>query len=217
MRRVFDLGADPEGIADHLGQDRLLAPAVQRFPGLRVPGAWEGFEVAVRAILGQQVSVKAASTLAGRLVRAFGNPLQEPDPGGLNYLFPAPAALASANFAGFGLPTQRSEAIRALSIAVREGEVDLTAQAGLEALVERLASLPGIGPWTAHYIALRLGEPDAFPAGDLGLLRAAGQNGGSLAKSELLNQADNWRPWRSYAAIYLWKTYAEDQGGSFSR
>ena len=174
-RRLFDLDADPHEIGRHLATSAALAPLVKRRPGLRVPGAWDGFELAVRAILGQQVSVRGATTLAGRLVAKFGAALAETNDAGLTHLFPTPAALAAADVAAIGLPRARAEAIRALARAVADGSLALDGGLELDALVERLCEIPGIGPWTAHYVAMRAcGETDAFPAGDLVLRRAYG-------------------------------------------
>lgn len=199
LRHVFDLDADPAAIAAHLARDPLLAPRVAGRPGLRVPGAWDAFELAVRAILGQQVSVAAATTLAGRLVAAHGTPLGVPAPAGVRSLFPSPAALADADLGPIGLPRARAAAIRALAAALVRDPALLDAAGDLDATVRRLATLPGIGPWTAEYIAMRaLREPDAFPATDLGLLRALGATG------SLASRAERWRPWRAYAAMHLW-------------
>jgi AraC family transcriptional regulator of adaptative response / DNA-3-methyladenine glycosylase II len=207
-RRLFDLDTDPAPIAAHLAQSPVLAPLVARRPGLRVPGAWDGFELAVRAVLGQQVTVRGATTLAGRLVRAFGTPLERPEDG-LTHLFPPPAALADADLATIGLPRARAATIRRLAAAVARGEVVLDASRGLEDAVERLAAVPGIGSWTAHYIAMRgLGEPDAFPAADLGLRRALANGAGPLAPARVTERAEAWRPWRAYAAIHLWTALA---------
>ena len=209
MRALFDLRADPRTITDHLKSDEPMSALVERYPGLRVPGAWDGFEVAVRAILGQQVSLKAANTLAGRLVKLYGEPLQTIRDDRLAYLFPRPERLAEASLSDIGLTPGRVEAIRALARAVRDGELDFNTAIGLQEAVVRLTDLPGIGPWTAHYIALRaLSEPDAFPAGDLALRRAAAETKGSiLTESQLRGRAEAWRPWRAYAAMYLWQRY----------
>ena len=203
-RRLFDLDAEPVRIADHLARSPELAPLVARRPGLRVPGAWDAFELAVRAVLGQQVTVRGATTLAGRLVRAFGRPLDRAEDG-LTHLFPRPEALADADLASIGLPRARAVTIRALA----RGEVALDASRGLEDAVARLAAVPGIGAWTAHYIAMRaLGEPDAFPAADLGLRRALGNGAGPLAPARVAERAEAWRPWRAYAAMHLWTALA---------
>src|SRR5213078_2986929 len=183
------------------------APLVARRPGLRVPGAWDAFELAVRAVLGQQVTVRGATTLTGRLVRTFGTPLDPPEDG-LTHLFPRPAVLAP-----LGLPRARAATIRALAGGVARGELVLDASRGLEDAVARLAAVPGIGAWTAHYIAMRaLGEPDAFPAADLGLRRALGNGAGPLAPARVAERAEAWRPWRAFAAMLLWTALAAKEG-----
>ena len=205
-RRLFDLDADPADIAGHLARDRALAPLLRAHRGLRVPGAWDGFELAVRAILGQQVSVKGATTLAGRVVEAAGTPLADRGEPGLTHLFPSPRALAEADLAGIGMPGARAGAIRALAEAVDRGEISFDAAADPAVLQRQLTTLPGIGPWTAQYIAMRaLGEPDAFPERDLGLLRSAARLGLAQDAAGLLARAEAWRPWRAYAAVCLWQ------------
>jgi AraC family transcriptional regulator of adaptative response / DNA-3-methyladenine glycosylase II len=197
IRHLFDLDADPDEIGRHLGRSPALAPLVRARPGLRIPGAWDSFELAVRAVLGQQVTVRGATTLAGRLARTFGRPVAVHSTG-LSHLFPAPAALADADLARIGLPRARAATIRALAAVVARGELVLDAAA-------ELTAIPGIGAWTAAYVALRaLGEPDAFPSGDLGLRRAAGNGAGTLSATALAVMAEAWRPWRGYAAMYLW-------------
>ncbi len=212
LRRMFDLGADPREIAAHLNADPLLALRIEAMPGLRVPGCWDGFELAVRAILGQQVSVAGASTLAGRLVRTFGTPINASPP--LTHLFPTPKALAEADIARIGLPKKRAETIRALARAVSEGRIVFSLVANVEDFQSRLRELPGIGNWTAQYIAMRaLGDPDAFPASDLGLLRGASLH----HERALTRRAEPWRPWRAYAAMYLWQRTEEDERSSRER
>jgi AraC family transcriptional regulator of adaptative response / DNA-3-methyladenine glycosylase II len=204
-RRLFDLQADPAAIADSLEASALLRPLVRRRPGIRVPGAWDPFELAVRAVLGQQISVRAATTLAGRLVRSFGSPAAGIDLPGLTHLFPRPEALAEADLTAIGATGAQSRAIRSLARTVTRGELRLDAGPALDDFVERITALPGVGPWTAHYIAMRaLGEPDAFPAGDLGLRRAAASGERMPTPRELERAAEEWRPWRAYAAMYLW-------------
>lgn len=209
--RLLDLDADPAAIAAHLGSDPLLAPLLARRPGLRVPGAWDPFETSVRTILGQQVSVRAARTLAARLVTRFGRPLP---PGlakeGLTHLFPRAEDLAQADVGSIGLPARRGETIRTLAREVALGRIDLGPAASLEEAEGRLAGIAGIGPWTARLIALRaLGEPDALPAGDLGLRKALASGGGPLpSAADVEARARAWRPWRSYALIHLWTELA---------
>ncbi len=204
LRRIFDLGADPTRIASTLGSDRVLGPLLRKRPGLRVPGAWDGFELAVRAILGQQVSVKGATTLAGRIAERHGETLP-PDGDLPRRLFPGPEELVDLDPAAVGLTRARGDAIRSLAEAVLDARVDLEGSADLETSIEQLCALPGIGAWTAQYIAMRaLREPDAFPAGDLGLRKALGQPGTPLSAREVAARAEAWRPWRAYAALHLW-------------
>lgn len=207
VRAIADLDAHPAAIDAHLRRDRLLAPLVARRPGLRVPGAFDGFEVAVRAVLGQQVSVRGATTIAGRLVERFGTPLEPASPA-LRSVFPPPDVLAAAaerDVAGLGLPGARARTVIALARAVAEGGLRLDRLADPEETVARLVELPGIGDWTAQYVALRaLGWPDAFPAGDLALRSALG---GTAREAE--RRSAPWRPWRAYAALHLWTRLME--------
>ncbi len=206
-RRLFDLDCDPLAVAEVLGADPLLAPALAATPGIRLPGAANGFEAAVRTVLGQQVSVAGATTLAGRLVRAFGPPLAHPD-GGLFARFPDPAALASADLTRIGLTTARAATIASLSIAVADGYLDLSPAADRDEAMGRLLDLPGVGPWTAAIVAARAwGDPDAFPASDLTLRRLTG-----LETRALLARSDAWRPWRSYVAFALWAQRRQQPG-----
>ncbi len=197
VRRMFDCGADPEVIAGHLADDPLLAPLVKRWSGLRLPTAWDPFEMTVRAILGQQISVKGATTIAGRLVERLGTPLDSPRDG-LTHIFPSPGVLAAGDLAGLGLTTRRVETVKTFAAAVADGQLVLDAPLGVEDFVSRMIALPGIGPWTAQYVAMRaLGEPDGFPTSDLGLKHAS-------PGVDLAARSENWRPWRSYAALHLW-------------
>jgi AraC family transcriptional regulator of adaptative response / DNA-3-methyladenine glycosylase II len=206
--RIFDVDADPLAIGAVLRRDPLLARLVAARPGLRVPGAWDPFEIAVRAILGQQVSVRGARTLAGRLVAAFGRPLPGGGTDGLTHVFPSPAVLAAADLSGIGVPRARMNAIRALAVAVHAKKIELAAPRGLDDLEQRLCALPGIGPWTAQYVALRaFGEPDAFPAGDLGLRRAVEAAGVSADGPALRARAASWSPFRAYATLHLWNSH----------
>ena len=209
LRHIFDLGANVGQIAADLERDPYLGRAVAALPGLRVPGAWDSFELAVRAMLGQQISVKAATTLAGRLVEAYGEPLGDenlPITPGLNRLFPTPAVLAEADLTRIGLTRARAAALNALAAAVVRDEQAWHGGGGqLETAVKQLCKLPGVGEWTAHYIAMRaLREPDAFPATDLGLLRAMATLEQPMSPGRLSQIAEAWRPWRAYAAMYLW-------------
>jgi len=200
VRRMFDLSADSEEIASHLRRDPVLAGRVASRPGLRIPGCWDGFELAVRAILGQQVTVAGASTLSGRLVRTFGTPVVVSKE--LTHIFPAPEKLAESDLIKIGLPKARAECIRSLARAVRDRKIAFSGAVNAEEFLSQFSELPGIGPWTAQYVSIRaFGEPDAFPAGDLGLLRALGLRN----PRELESRAQRWRPWRAYAAMYLWQ------------
>ncbi len=209
LRRMFDLRANVEVIATHLQRDLKLRPAVNALPGLRIPGTWDHFELAVRAILGQQVSVAAATTLAGRLVKAYGEPLviegiswTVPD---LRFVFPRPEVLAEADLTKLGITRPRALAIASLAAAVAQDNHLLNHFQNLEDAIQMLCQLPGIGEWTAHYIAMRaLREPDAFPATDLALLRSMEKLGHPVTKAQLLETSQTWRPWRAYGAMYLW-------------
>lgn len=207
LRHVFDLCARPDVITAQLMQDELLAEAVERNPGLRVPGAFDGFEMAVRAILGQQITVKAATTLAGRFVEAFGEAIDTPYPD-LSRLCPTPQRIAAAEvseLAGLGIIQTRARSIIALAEEVAGGRLCLEAGAHPEITMKQLAALPGIGAWTAQYIAMRaLRWPDAFPKEDVALRKKLG--GVTAARAEVVSQA--WRPWRSYATLYLWQNPA---------
>ena len=197
-RRMFDLDVDPAAVAKALARDPLLRRSLRAHPGLRVPGAWDGFELAVRAVLGQQVTVAGATTLAGRLAEAFGAPVsREVRARGLSRLFPTPAALATADVKRIGMPTARAAAIRALAKATLDGRVTFE-PAAADATTAALLAVPGIGPWTAAYVAMRaLGAPDALPDTDLGLRRA-------LATKDVLARAEAWRPFRAYGALHVW-------------
>jgi AraC family transcriptional regulator of adaptative response / DNA-3-methyladenine glycosylase II len=205
-RQLLDLDVDPAAVADVLGADPVLAPIVAANPGLRVPGTLDGWEIAVRAVLGQQVSVTAARTLAGRLARSLGTPLDEPERD-LTHLFPRPEAVAEADLGTLGITRARADTLRGLAGAVANAEVALDRGVNREEVEERLLALPGIGPWTASYIAMRaLGDPDAFLPGDLGVRRAAEALGLDANPRRLAAYAERWRPWRAYAVLYLWQS-----------
>jgi len=205
IRRVFDLAADPVAIGAHLSQDAALAPYVAARPGLRVPGAWDGFELAVRAILGQQITVSAATRLAGQLVARFGEKITTFDHE-LSHVFPTPRQLAEADLAVIGMPNPRRMALSALAAAVAADPNIFGPRRSLDEAITQLRSLAGIGEWTAQYIAMReLREPDAFPAADIGLLRAMrDRNGVRPSPAAMLAHAEQWRPWRACAALHLW-------------
>ncbi len=216
VTRLFDLDADAAAIARHLRRDPRLARALGRRT-VRVPGAFDAFEAGVRALLGQQVSVAAARTLAGRLVAACGTPAHAAD-GTLTHGFPEPAAVAEAPLERLGLTRARAAALRGFARAVADGTLVLGASQGLDDAIARLTARPGIGDWTAHYIAMRaLGEPDAFPAGDLGVRKALARGGRLPTEREVLALAEPWRPWRAYAVIALWTEPAAAPRGAGQR
>ncbi len=206
-RQLLDLDADPVAVWEALRGDARLGPLVERDPGRRVPGAVDGFELAVRAVIGQQVSVPGARTVAGRLVRAAGEQLPAPS-GGLTHLFPTPAALAGLarrNPTAFTMPAGRRRALVALADAVTRDEVVIDPGADPAELRRSLVRLPGIGPWTAEYVAMRtLRDPDAFMPTDLGIRRAARAIGLPEDPAGLVATGEGWRPWRSYAMVHLW-------------
>ena len=211
IRALFDIRADSAQIDEFLVQDSQLAPMVTRFPGLRVPGCWSGFEVAVRAILGQQVTVKAASTLIARVAKRYGE-VYECDVEGLSYTFPEPARLVEADLDGMGIVGARIEAIRAVAEQLERGELDIGGGMDTESFVPAICRIKGVGEWTAQYIAMRaLGDPNAFPHSDLILRRAVAEPGDTLTPSALRQRAESWQPWRAYCAILLWKNYAFKQ------
>lgn len=211
VRHLFDLRAFPIDIADHLLGDRVLRPLVGRYPGLRVPHAWDPFETSVRAILGQQVTVAAATTIAGRVVERWGYRISAAMGHGPSHVFPAPDALARARLTGLGIPSGRAAAIREVAKAFRDRLLRFDGSMEIDEIVDVMTSLPGIGPWTAHYVAMRAGaEPDAFPAGDLALRRAALDRDRRLGNErQLIARAEAWRPWRSYATVLLWTHYTD--------
>jgi AraC family transcriptional regulator, regulatory protein of adaptative response / DNA-3-methyladenine glycosylase II len=204
IRAMFDLNADWVAIVPSLRADPVLAPRVEAEPGLRVPGCWSGFELAIRAILGQQITVKGATTLAGVLVKTFGQPFS--GTGSLTHLFPSPEVLADADLTSMGMPRARAATIRALARAVCDERISFEGILATADFLARLCEIPGIGKWTAQYVAMRaLAEPDAFPSGDLGLLHALGLE----SPGELERRAEAWRPWRAYATMYLWTIASE--------
>ncbi len=203
-RQLLDLDADPLTVAAHLAPDPLLKPLVEREPGLRVPGAASGEELAVRAILGQQVSVAGASTLAGRLVARFGERLPEPD-GGLTHLFPTPGALLEGDPTTFSLPRARVETLFRLCAALDRGEIAIDGGVDRDETLRALLALRGIGPWTASYVAMRaLGDRDAFLPSDLGIMHAFTRLGQPSDPKRIAARAERWRPWRAYANFHLW-------------
>jgi AraC family transcriptional regulator of adaptative response / DNA-3-methyladenine glycosylase II len=196
-RRIPNLDFDLEEPLGLLGGDAVLAPLIHARPGLRVPGTWDPFETGVRAIIGQQVSVAGATTITGRLVERLGRPVPGLGRMGLRHTFPDPETVAKADLSGLGCTGPRQAAVTAFAQSVATGDVRLDRSVGLDELVESITAIAGLGPWTAHYVALRLGEPDAFPAKDLGIRRA-------VAPRRVDDLADAWRPWRALAATHLW-------------
>jgi AraC family transcriptional regulator of adaptative response / DNA-3-methyladenine glycosylase II len=209
VKRLFDLSANPLAIAEHLGG------IADMNPGLRVPGAFDGFEVAVRAVLGQQVSVKGATTLARRFANVFGEAIETPI-AGLARLTPTAARIASASvaeLAAIGLPRTRASSIQALAAAIAGEHISLDRAAPAETTILRLRAIPGIGEWTAQYIAMRcLGWPDAFPHTDLGIKKALG----TMDPSRAIEIAEKWRPWRAYATMHLWNSLSNSRNANFA-
>lgn len=206
VRQMFDLGADPYVIGQELGRDSVLGPLVTARPGLRLPGAWDGFEVAVRAVLGQQITVRAATRLAADLVDLLAEP---EEPGvlspGLRHAFPRPERFRSDLLARLRMPRARVATLVGVAAALRADPMLFDAASDLDRAVARLVALPGIGPWSAQYIAMRaLHQSDAFPAEDIGLQRAMAEDGVRPTAKALLARAESWRPWRSYAVLHLW-------------
>jgi len=205
VRRVFDLDARPDLIAERLGAATPPVGSIEDEPGLQIPGSWSGFEVLWRAILGQQISVVAATTLAGRFADALGTPITTPH-AGLTRLTPTPTRVAAAEpeeLLKLGIIRARVNAVQTAARALNEGRIRLDGTPSFH-LVEQLKQLPGVGDWTARYVAMRLGDPDSFPAGDLVLRRVAGID----RERELARAAEAWRPYRSYAALHLWRMTA---------
>jgi AraC family transcriptional regulator of adaptative response / DNA-3-methyladenine glycosylase II len=198
-RRIAGLELDVEEATEQLGRDPHIGAVVRARPGIRVPGTWDPFETGVRAIIGQQISIAAANTIAARLVQRLGTPIPGLAPLGLTHTFPPAAAVAEADLAQLGISRGRAESIRSFACAVADDEIRLDRSVDLDRLVGSITAVPGLGEWTANYIALRLGERDAFPATDLWLQRALKRHG-----SEGASVAERWRPWRALATMHLW-------------
>jgi AraC family transcriptional regulator, regulatory protein of adaptative response / DNA-3-methyladenine glycosylase II len=213
-RRMFDLSAEPGAIIRVLSSDSLLAPLVSARPGLRVPGAWDGFEMAVRAVLGQQITIKGATQLVGRIVSMIGSPAKSRlGVRGLTHAFPRPERFKISVLARLGMPKARAAAIAGIAAALNSDPHLFDPRGDLSNAVARLSTLPGVGEWTAQYIAMRgLGETDAFLAGDVGVQRGFALNGRRPNGSQLLARAERWRPWRAYAVMHLWMAQNR-QGG----
>ena len=207
IRSIFDLRADSAQIDKFLAKDKMLRPLVKKFPGLRVPGCWDGFEVAVRAILGQQITVKAASTLVARIADNYGQAYQCNTPG-LTRVFPGSEVLATAAMTELGIVAPRIAAIQAVAKLLLQGKLVISCLTDTRAFVDEICKVKGIGEWTAYYIAMRaLGDPNAFPHSDLILRRAAAPRGETLTAKRLLARSESWQPWRAYSVILLWRHY----------
>jgi len=206
-RRAFDLDANPATIDAYLSQDPELAPLVARLPGIRVPGTFDGFELVVRAIFGQQVSVTGARTSVGRLVESSGTPLERPT-GGITHLFPTAERLAELPHEAFGMPRARAETIRRVADLVARGDLDLSGDTEPQEALQTLGELPEIGPWTLAYVAMRaLRDRDAFMVGDLGVRKGFEALGLPSTPKECFARAERWRPWRAYAVMHLWHAH----------
>lgn len=218
VRRIFDLDADPLSIASHLEKDPCLLPLTRMFPGLRVPGSWDNFEIAVRAIIGQQVTIRAANTITLRLLERCGCSVKDSPLPGITHLFPGPSAIANANLDGLGMPGKRIETLKTLGAKVACGDIVLEGTINWEMMKKKLREINGIGEWSTEYIAMRaLRDPDAFPATDLALKRELtillndNKNEDEPRKTDRPNI---WKPWRAYAAVYLWKKYGQRKGAT---
>ncbi|MGI9273280.1 MAG: DNA-3-methyladenine glycosylase family protein [Endozoicomonas sp.] len=205
-RQLMDLDAPMAEIEARLCSFQPFADIIPKHRGTRLPGCWDPFEFSIRAILGQQISVKAATTLAGRIARGYGETVAMEMPEGISHYFPAPGMLDGVSFDDIGLTRSRKATLQNLATRVASGGLELTANNGLEDFVARIVKEPGIGPWTAHYLAMRgLSQPDAFPASDLGIIKMLSSEGRPIKPKQIEALAESWRPWRAYAAIYLWQ------------
>lgn len=212
VRRIFDLTADPAVISEHLRSESTLAPIAAQFPGIRIPGVWDSFEAAVRAVIGQQISVRASVALLGKLARLCGKPIASTGIDSIDTLFPTPGQVLEADLDALGMPQARRQALKAVAAAWMNSGLDRSTYPSLEALEDVLRPIRGIGPWSAGYIALRgFSEPDAFPGSDVAVRAAIGRRLGRTSRpatAEVTKLAERWRPWRGYAAVMLWKSLA---------
>jgi AraC family transcriptional regulator of adaptative response / DNA-3-methyladenine glycosylase II len=215
VRRMFDVHADVNSIEAHLSGDQALARLIAQRPGLRTPGGWDGFELAVRGVLSQQISVEAARQLAGKLVRICCQPSATLPNGSLAYVFPSAARLASADLSALAMPRARRNALKALAEIVQANPRVFESSSSFDEVITRLRAIPGIGEWTVEYIALRVfRETDAFPATDIAILRGAIELAGSATTAtQLISRAEMWRPWRAYAAQHLWAAAGANRNG----
>ncbi len=206
LRGMFDLDANMAAIHKVLAADPALEKSVAKYPGLRLPGAWDPFEAALRAVVGQQVSVKGARTTLGRIAAKAGPPYESADHPELLRFFPTAQELNACDPGGLGMPEKRVQTVQALAKEVEAERLAFVVKGSLSDFIRQLTRIPGIGDWTAHYIAMRaMGEPDAFPANDLGIIRALRQGDKQLTLKQIRQRAEKWRPWRAYAAMYLWQ------------
>jgi AraC family transcriptional regulator, regulatory protein of adaptative response / DNA-3-methyladenine glycosylase II len=206
VRRMFDLDANMGAIHEVLAADPALEKSVAKHPGIRLPGAWDPFEAAIRAVVGQQVSVKGARTTVGRIAAKAGPRFESADYPELTRFFPMPRELMTCDAGGFGMPEKRVRTIQALAKEVDNERLAFVVKGSLSDFIEQLTRISGIGEWTAQYIAMRaMGEPDAFPAGDLGISKALRQGDQKLTLTQIRQRAEKWRPWRAYAAMRLWQ------------
>ena len=206
VRSMFDLDTDMGPILQKFRKDPLLSPAISAYSGIRLPGTWDPFEFTVRAILGQQISVKAATTLAGRVASLCGSECAGDYPEGLVTFFPTPEEICRTDLSGLGITSKRQSTIQGLASKIVDEKISLSAEHGLTPFVDSICELPGIGPWTAHYVAMRaLKIADAFPDSDLGVRKALQVNGKMPTKVQAIERAEAWRPWRAYATLFLWK------------
>ncbi len=209
VKNIFDLDAPVKVIDGHLKNDRFLGSLVAQNPGIRVPGSFNAFELCIRAIIGQQISVKGATTIIGRIADSYGKTLNTPNVLGLKYLFPEPGVLADADFKGIGLTKARIATIQSLSTAVLEGRICFHTSIGPAELRKALLDIKGIGEWTAQYILMRtIKFPDAMPSSDLGLLKAISSDKRPVPENQLKEMSTPWKPWRAYAAMHLWSSLA---------
>ncbi|MEN8246274.1 MAG: DNA-3-methyladenine glycosylase [Thermodesulfobacteriota bacterium] len=210
VKRIFDLEAPAKKIDSHLKKDGFLSNLVVQRPGIRVPGSFNAFELCIRAIVGQQISVKGATTLIGRIAAGYGKKLSMPNPFGLKYLFPGPEKLANVDFRGIGLTNARITTIHHLSTAVLDGRISFHAAITPSQLRKALLEIKGIGEWTAQYILMRtIKHPDAMPCSDLGLLKAVSSDKIPATEKQLRDMSAPWQPWRAYAAMHLWSSLTD--------